>query len=122
MHHEIDLSKCLSHANSAPKVPLFFFVFAVIVQAASLPITRVHTLSLEDTLSLRVGTRLSSLVMDSSRAPMGSHLSKAHLLPTLPKETAHMGSLSTASRVHHRVITTSQVTTVRVHPIYFCSD
>ncbi|XP_056602801.1 EWS RNA-binding protein 1b isoform X6 [Triplophysa dalaica] len=83
----------------------------VIVQAASLPITRVHTLSLEVTLSLRVGTRLSSLVMDSSRAPMGSHLSKAHLLPTLPKETAHTGSLSTASRVHHRVITTSQVTT-----------
>lgn len=89
------------------------FCLAVIVQAASLPITRVPTLSLEVTLSLRVGTRVSSLVMDSNRAAMGS--SKAHLQPTLPKGTARMGSLSTASRVHHRMTTTSQVTTVRVN-------
>lgn len=99
------------------------FCPAAIVQAASLPTIKVPIPSLEVILSLRVGTRLSSQDMGSSRAAMDSHLSKAHLLPTPLRETAHTHRLSTASRVHHRMITASKVLIVREHftvvPFYY---
>ncbi|XP_056100011.1 EWS RNA-binding protein 1b isoform X2 [Rhinichthys klamathensis goyatoka] len=81
-----------------------------IVQAASRPTTKVPIPRLEVILSLRVGTRLSSQAMgSSSKAAMDSHLSKALLLPTPLRGTVHTHSLSTASRVHHRMITASKV-------------
>lgn len=102
-----------------------FFCIAAIVQVASRPTTKVPIPSLELILSLRVGTRLSSQAMgNNSRAAMGRHshlssTSKAHLLPTPLRGTVLMDNLSTASRVHHKTITTSKALIVRVLSLFF---